>query len=221
MFRLAYRNFGTSESLIANHTVNAATNPAYRAGVRFYQLTRATPSAPFTIAEQQTFAGAPGDTANRWMGSGAMNFQGDIAVGYSVSSTSVFPSIRYAAKLNSDPAGSGLAQGEQTIIAGSGAQTHTSGRWGDYSDMTIDPSDDCTFWYTQEYYSTSSSAGWRTRIAKFVPGTLAVSPRGAISGTITSANPVCRFQRACESAAVHERRPPRRHHSCDGCSGNL
>jgi Carboxypeptidase regulatory-like domain len=185
MFRLAYRNLGTSETLILNHTVNAASNPSYRAGVRFYELTRTSPSAPFTIAEQQTWAGAPGDTSHRWMGSGAMNFQGDIAVGYSVSSSSVYPSIRYAAKLYTDPAGSGLAQGEQTIIAGSGSQTSSSGRWGDYSDMTVDPSDDCSFWYTQEYYPSTGSATWHTRIAKVVPGTLAVSPRGTISGTVT------------------------------------
>jgi hypothetical protein len=185
MFRLAYRNFGTNETLIINHTVNAATNPDYRAGVRFYELTRSSPNAPFTIAEQQTWAGPPGDTLQRWMGSGAMNFQGDIAIGYSVSSSSVYPSISYAAKLYTDPAGSGLAQGEQTVIAGNGSQTSSSGRWGDYSDMTVDPSDDCSFWYTQEYYPSSGSNAWHTRIAKLVPGTLSVSPRGTISGTVT------------------------------------
>jgi subtilisin-like proprotein convertase family protein len=186
MFRLAYRNLGSSETLIVNHTVNAATNPSYRAGVRFYELTRTSPNAPFTIAEQQTWAGAPGDTVHRWMGSGAMNFQGDIAVGYSVSSSSVHPSIRYAAKLYTDPAGSGLAQGEQTIINGNGSQSSSSGRWGDYSDMTVDPADDCSFWYTQEYYPSSGSSSWHTRIAKIVPGTLAVSPRGTITGTVTN-----------------------------------
>ncbi len=185
MFRLAYRNFGTSESLVLNHTVNAASNPAYRAGVRFYQLSRSTPAAAFTIAEQQTFAGVAGDTTSRWMGSVAMNFQGDIALGYSVSSTSVSPSIRYAARLNTDPPGSGLAQGEQILIAGAGSQTSTSGRWGDYSDMTVDPSDDCAFWYTQEYYAANSGSSWRTRIARIVVGTSAVSPRGTISGTVT------------------------------------
>ena len=73
MFRLSYRNFGTSETLIGTHTVNAATNPAFRAGVRFYQLNRATPAAAFTIGEQQTFA--PADTEHRWMGSAANNFK--------------------------------------------------------------------------------------------------------------------------------------------------
>ena len=185
MFRLAYRNFGTSERLLLNHTVNAATNPAYQAGVRWYQLTRSSVSGAFSIAEQQTWAGPVGDTANRWIGSGAMNFQGDIAFGYSVSSTSVFPSIAYAAKLGTDPAGSGLDQGEQTIINGAGVQTDPTGLWGAYSDMTVDPSDDCSFWYTQEYYSTTSDNGWQTRIVKLIPGTSAVSPRGTVSGTIT------------------------------------
>lgn len=184
MYRLAYRNFGGTESLIMNHTVNAATYPTYRAGVRFYQLNRTSPAAAFTIAEAQTFDG--GDAENRWMGSGAMNHQGDIALGYSVSSATVNPSIRYAAKLGTDPAGGGLAQGEQTIVAGSGSQTSTSSRWGDYSQMTVDPSDDCSFWYTQEYYSVTSGAGWQTRIAKFNPGPCTVSPRGIINGTITN-----------------------------------
>lgn len=186
MFRMTYRNFGASESLILNHTVNAATNPAFRAGVRFYQLTRSTPAGAFSITEQQTFAGGAGDTEHRWMGSAAINHQGDIAVGYSVSSTSVFPSVRYAAKFGTDPAGSGLAQGEQTIIAGGGIQTSSSGRWGDYSQMSIDPVDDCTFWYTQEYLATNGSAPWKTRIAKFAPRACTTSPRGTITGTITN-----------------------------------
>ena len=60
-----------------------------------------------------------------------------------------------------------LAQGEATLMAGTGSQTDTVNRWGDYSDMTVDPVDDCTFWYTNEYYSTTSSFNWRTRIGNF------------------------------------------------------
>src|SRR6185503_9101661 len=189
MYRLSYRNFGSSETLIANHTVNAATNPAFRAGVRFYQLNRATPAAAFTIGEQQTWATA--NTENRWMGSAASNFQNDVAVGFSTSSATVFPSVRYAARLGTDTPGTGLAQGETNIVTGGGSQTSTSGRWGDYSDLTVDPSDDCSFWFTQEYYVTStepgnSTAPWHTRIAKFAPGPCATSPRGTINGTITN-----------------------------------
>ena len=189
MFRMSYRNLGTSEKLVLNHTVNAATNPAFRAGVRWYELTRSTPAAAFTIAEQETWA--PAGTEHRWMGSAATNFQNDVAVGFSVSSATVFPSVRYAARLGTDAPGTGLIQGETSIVAGGGSQTSTSGRWGDYSDITVDPSDDCTFWYTQEYYITSTEPGnttapWHTRIAKFAPGPCATSPRGTISGTITN-----------------------------------
>ena len=186
MFRLAYRNLGSSEALLMNHTVDVGSGNTYQGAVRWYELTRTSPNAAFTIVEQQTFAGNAGDTASRWMGSIAMNFQGDIALGYSVSSTSVFPSIRYAAKLFTDPSGGGLAQGEQTMITGAGAQESTSGRWGDYSCMTVDPADDCAFWYTQEYYASSSMSSWQTRIGKIVVGTQATSPRGTISGVITS-----------------------------------
>src|SRR6185503_10242213 len=167
MYRLSYRNLGTTETLIANHTVNAATNPAFLAGVRFYQLKRAAPAAAFTIGQQQTWA--PADTENRWMGSAASNFQNDVAVGFSTSSATVFPSVRYAARLGTDTPGTGLAQGETNIVTGGGSQTSTSGRWGDYSDLTVDPSDDCSFWFTQEYYVTSTEPGnttapWHTRI---------------------------------------------------------
>jgi hypothetical protein len=120
------------------------------------------------------------------MGSAAINHQGDIAVGYSVSSATVFPSIRYAARLGTDAAGTGLAQGEQTIIVGGGAQISSSSRWGDYSDLTVDPTDDCSFWYTQEYYAASGNSIWRTNIAKFVPGPVASAARGTITGTITN-----------------------------------
>ena len=189
MYRLSYRNFGSSEKLVMNHTVNAATNPVFRAGVRWYQLTRSTPAAAFTIAEQETWA--PAGTEHRWMGSAASNFQNDVALGFSTSSVTVFPSVRYAARLGTDTPGTGLIQGETSIVAGGGSQTSTSGRWGDYSDLTVDPTDDCTFWYTQEYYSVSSEPGnttapWHTRIAKFAPGPCATSPRGTISGTITN-----------------------------------
>lgn len=186
MFRLSYRNFGNKETLVANHTVNATgTVATYRAGVRLYQLSRATPASNWSIDEQTTWAGAsPADTEHRWMGSAAQNYLGDLALGFSVSSVATSPSVRYAAKLASDPAGGGLAQGEQTLVAGSSAQTSTSGRWGDYSDLTVDPSDDCSFWFTQEY--VGGTTVWKTRIGKFSVRACTVSPRGSIQGTITN-----------------------------------
>ena len=87
-------------------------------------------------------------------------------MGYSASSSAINPQIRYAGRLAGDPVNT-LPQAEVTLFAGTGSQTGTNGRWGDYSDMTIDPVDDCTFWYTQEYYATTTSFAWRTRIGSF------------------------------------------------------
>ncbi len=107
------------------------------------------------------------DATHRWMASVAMNGKGEIALGYTASSTSVYPSVRFTGRVPTDPLGQ-MTQGENTIVAGTGYQTHSSGRWGDYSQMSVDPTDDCTFWYTQEYYATpNSSAGWQTRIGSF------------------------------------------------------
>ncbi|MFL6373717.1 MAG: carboxypeptidase regulatory-like domain-containing protein [Pyrinomonadaceae bacterium] len=187
MFRLAYRNQVAlgHESLVMAHTVNAAVNPAFRSGVRYYELQRPNPASNWGIFEQGTMAGAAGDTENRWMGSTALNNAGSQAVGYSVSSATVFPSIRYAGRLAGDAPGS-LGQGEATLIAGAGVQTSTSNRWGDYSDMTVDPVDDCTFWYTQEYYPATGSATWHTRVGKFQFGPCPARPTGTLSGTVTS-----------------------------------
>jgi hypothetical protein len=158
MFRNAYRNLGGHESIVVNHTVAALGN---QAGVRWYELR--SPGAAPVIHQQGTFA--PG-SVHRWMGSAAMDGDGNLAVGYSASSSSVHPSIRYAGRLANDPLGQ-LAQGENTLRHGTGSQTHPSARWGDYTDMTIDPVNDCTFWYTNQYYSATSATGWRTRIGSF------------------------------------------------------
>jgi hypothetical protein len=96
----------------------------------------------------------------------AVDAQGNMAIGYSVSSSTTEPAINYAGRLANDSLNS-LAQGEALLIAGAGHQTSTSGRWGDYSALSIDPADDLTFWHTNEYYSATSSAGWNTRIGRF------------------------------------------------------
>jgi hypothetical protein len=159
MYRLQYRNFGTHQTLVTNHTVD--TNGSDRAGIRWYEL-RDTGSG-WEIFQEGTFSP---DANHRWMGSLAMNGLGDIALGYSISSTSVYPSIRVTGRLDGDPLGQ-MTQGEGIIVTGNGYQTHSSGRWGDYSAMAVDPVDDCTFWYTQEYYAAASSAGWQTRVGSF------------------------------------------------------
>jgi len=164
MFRLQYRNFGTHESLVTNHTVNAGNG---KAGVRYYELRATPPGGNFVVNEQATFAP---DGNHRWMGSAAMDVNGSIAVGYSVSGAMLFPSIRYASRLASDPPG-GLFQGEATLQKGGGSQTSPASRWGDYSALSVDPVEECTFWYTQEYYATTSPAGWQTKIGSFrLPG---------------------------------------------------
>lgn len=161
MFRLQYRNFGDHHTLVTNHTVNVAPGSGNQAGIRWYEL-RDTGSG-WTIHQQGTYAP---DSAHRWMGSAAMDKDGNLAIGFSRSSTVDFPSIYYAGRLASDPLNT-LAQGETAIIDGAGSQTHSSGRWGDYTMLAVDPSDDCTFWYTNEYYIAKSPSSWHTRVGSF------------------------------------------------------
>ena len=156
MYRLAYRNLGTQESLVTNHSVAVSGGGG---GVRWYEIQN--PSGTPLLAQQGTFAP---DASYRWMGSIAMDQSGDIALGYSVSSKSIFPSIFFTGRVPSDPLGG--METEQSIMNGTGSQTNL-GRWGDYSTMTVDPADDCTFWYTQEYIKTNGNANWNTRIANF------------------------------------------------------
>src|SRR5439155_1896934 len=107
--------------------------------------------------------------------------QGNIALGFSASSSSINPQIRYAGRLATDSVNT-LAQGEATLFAGTGSQT--GNRWGDYSDMTVDPVDDCTFWYTNEYYATTGNFNWRTRIGNFkFPSCALGTPTPTVTGT--------------------------------------
>jgi transcriptional regulator with XRE-family HTH domain len=158
MFRSAYRNFGDHESVVSNYTVISGGV----AGIRWFELRNVT-NGPVTVAQESTYQP---DTTWRWMGSVAMDRNGDMALGFSASSSSINPQIRYTGRLVTDPLNQ-MAQGETTLFAGTGSQVSTFNRWGDYSDMTIDPVDDCTFWYTQEYYATTSQFNWRTRIGNF------------------------------------------------------
>jgi len=167
-YRLAYRNFGTYESYVTNQSVEAAPGVA---GVRWYEIRRT--NGVYSVYQQGTFA--PGDGIHRWMGSAAMDWQGNMALGYSVvNGTNVFPGIRYTGRLAGDAPGQ-MTLGEGIIINGSGVQRTTNSRWGDYTSLNVDPVDDCTFWYVNEYYTLagqiSSTAGWQTRIGSFkLPG---------------------------------------------------
>lgn len=183
MYRLQYRNFGDHQAMVVNHTVDV--NGADRAGIRWYEL-RSTGGA-WSIYQQGTFSP---DSTHRWMGSMAMNGRGEIALGYSVSSSSVYPSIRYTGRLPGDPLGQ-MTLGEGTIINGDGYQGHSSGRWGDYSMMSVDPVDDCTFWYTTEYYMNrgTSNADWQTRIGKLQLSDCGGAPPPTATPTETSPPP--------------------------------
>jgi hypothetical protein len=156
MYRLAYRNFGSHESLVVNHSVVAGSG----GGIRWYEIQN--PSGTPIVAQQSTFAP---DSNYRWMGSVAMDQAGDLAVGYSVASSSLSPSVRFAGRVPTDPAST--LESEINIVSGTGSQTGSLSRWGDYSAMQIDPVDDCTFWFTEEYMKTTGSFNWNTRIANF------------------------------------------------------
>jgi hypothetical protein len=132
------------------------------AGVRWFELRNVT-VGPVQVYQESTYQP---DTTWRWMGSAAMDGSGNLAMGFSASSASIFAADPYAGRLATDPLNT-LAQGEATLFAGTGSQVGTSSRWGDYSALTVDPVDDCTFWYTTEYYATTSQFNWRTRIGTF------------------------------------------------------
>jgi ASPM-SPD-2-Hydin domain-containing protein len=172
MQRLAYRGFAGHEALVGNFTVRAHAPNATSAGagIRWFEL-RNTGSG-WSLFQEGT---QDSNAIDRWMGSIAIDKAGNIGLGYSASSEALSPSIRYATRAPGDPAGT--LQAEQTLQAGGGSQTSTFNRWGDYSAISVDPSDDCTFWYTNEYYPSTSQSSWHTRIGNFVvPGCGAPAP---------------------------------------------
>ena len=187
MYRLAFRNFGDHEAMVVNHSVTSGST----VGERWYELrSPVSTSAAFSVFQQGTFSP---DSTYRWMGSAAMDGAGDLALGYSVSSSSMNPGIRYTGRTPGDPLGT--LETEATIISGTGSQTGGLNRWGDYTAMRIDPADDCTFWYTNEYLSSNGSFNWKTHIGSFkfsscgAGGTVAtptfLPPAGTYSGTQT------------------------------------
>ena len=163
MFRLAYRNIGGVERMVVNHSVQVNTTNKRNTGnaaVRWYEIRgmAATPG----VFQQGTYSP---DTKFRWMGSVAMDKQGNMAAGYSVSSGTTKPALVLATRLVGDAPGTLGA--ESLIVQGGGAQLSNLSRWGDYTHMSIDPVDDCTFWYTGQYLKADGTFNWSTRIASF------------------------------------------------------
>lgn len=156
MYRLAFRNFGTYQSLVVTHSVVAGSS----VGPRWYEIR--TPFGTPKVYQQGTYAP---DSNYRWMGSIAMDHSGDIALGYSITSATTHPGVNITGRLSTDKLGT--MEGEDSVITGGGSEQSPNYRWGDYTSMSIDPVDDCTFWYTNQYYSKDSQQSWSTRIVSF------------------------------------------------------
>lgn len=164
MYRLAYRNFGTYAAMVVNHSVKLGTNRKNQsAGVRWYELR--VNSGNVSVFQQSTYAP---DSAFRWMGSAAMDKAGNIVMGYSKSSSSTFPSIFYTMRNPGDPLN--VMQPEASIFGGTGSQLRTLARWGDYSSLSVDPTDDCTMYFTTEYLAASGTFNWHTRVGRLKAG---------------------------------------------------
>ncbi len=182
LFRLAYRNFGTHESLVTNQSVSGGTGPNGEvSGIRWWEI-RSPNSSP-VIFQEGTYSPGVTDGIHRWMGSIAMDRDGNMGMGYSASSATMFPSVFYTGRLASDPLGT-MPRGEASIMNGTGSQTG-SNRWGDYTSMSVDPTDDCTFWHVNQYLPATSSVAWRLRVGSFKFPTCGV-PFGTVTGTITN-----------------------------------
>lgn len=158
MYRAQFRDFSTYQTLVVSHTVDATGRNV--AAPRWVELRRE--DAGWFLWQTGTYA--PGDGLHRWMSSAAMDEDGNIALGYSVSSRNLFPSIRYATRSVGDPLGT--LGTEVELQPGAGVQQRSVNRWGDYSSMSLDP-DGCTFWYTQEYYANSGRFDFKTRVGSF------------------------------------------------------
>ncbi len=165
MIPIVYQNRNGTESLWATSTVCLDTKCSQPTGIRWYQFDVTGGTFPAAPVQQQTWTNDD-DGLWRFMPSIAVNANGSTAVAYSVSSSAVFPGIRYAGRLESDLPND-LGQGEATMTDGSGSQLDSTAWWGDYSMTTVDPNDGMTFWHTNEYYTVTSVFSWHTRIGKF------------------------------------------------------
>jgi hypothetical protein len=178
MMQNQYTNLAGVESLWDSHTVRNPTTVGVSA-VRYYQTT--VTGGTVAAATTQAATHAP-DTINRYMPSLAVDRAGNMALGYSASTATLFPAIRYAGRLSTDPVNT-LPLTESSLIEGTGSQ-NTSTRWGDYSAMSLDPNG-CTFWYTNEYFITTG-ANWQTRVGSFNFSPCTPVSTGTVQGTVTA-----------------------------------
>lgn len=186
MFRLAYRNLGGHQAMVVDQTVGTGGAPsAPPAGIRWYEVDApagATSTSAFTVAQQGTYL--PADGNSRWMGSIAMDHIGDLGLGFSESSNSLDPSPAFTGQTVGAPSGM-MDAGETLLTTGTGVQQGNKNRWGDYSATVVDPTDDCTFWTSQEYMSTSGGQ-WSTYLGSFKFNNCSLGPIGTVAGTVTA-----------------------------------
>ncbi|MBS1797508.1 MAG: carboxypeptidase regulatory-like domain-containing protein [Acidobacteria bacterium] len=205
LFRIAYRNLGTTvapvNSYVMNWTVNVSglagtTAATHQAGIRWEELRRDA-GGSLSIFDQGTHAPDPasGTGRNRWMGSIAQDNNGNIALGFSRSGSGAadFPDLVWAGRTGGQTPAGVLNEGETTMFASTGVQQTTNGRWGDYSTMTVDPTDDCTFWYTSIYRDSAFNGTgsnnpfkWSTRIGTFKFPSCTAQPKGTMAVNVTS-----------------------------------
>ncbi|MCA1622257.1 MAG: FG-GAP-like repeat-containing protein [Acidobacteria bacterium] len=197
MHRLCYRNLGTQANPINSYVGSFVVNTSgldpttsaskYDAGIRWFELRR-TANSNISVFDQGTHAdatGTPGLRLNNWMGSIGQDNRGDLALGYSQAGPNQNADIKIAGRTNNVANSGILNEGEALFHDAAGSQT-VFDRWGDYSSMNLDSDDDCTFWYTQEYYATKSQGGWSTRIGKFKFPQCTPATKATITGTVTS-----------------------------------
>ncbi len=161
MYRLAYRNFPKTpkphQTWLVSHSVNT---PSGQVAERWYEFHAPETSTTLSVFQQSTYAP---DTTYRWMGSLAMDRLQNILLGYSTSTSSTFPAIKFTGRLPTDPLNT--METEATIVLGTGSQVGTANRWGDYTSMALDAQDECTFWYTNQYYMATGQFAWSTHLA--------------------------------------------------------
>lgn len=183
-FRASYRNFGEHSSVIVSQTIAMQQSP-YRAGQRVYELSK-TGESGYVVEQQLTL----GDNdSSRWIGSSAIDGGGNIAFSYNKATDTEPPSILYSGRAAGDAVGT--VRQETPLVIGTGVQRAFGFRWGDYSSMSVDPVDDCTFWTNGQYYTLESQNfsefTWLTRIGSFRYPECVSAPRARLSGTVRNA----------------------------------
>lgn len=160
MHRAAYRNFGSYQSIVSNQSVEAGPSMA---GIRWWEIRN--PGANSVLYQDSTYAPGLTDGLHRWMASVAQDASGNIGMGFSAGSATVFPSVHYTGRLQSDPLNT-MALGEGIFVTGGGGHSAATRRWGDYTSMNVDSSDDCTFWYVNEFFAATGTT-WTLRAGAF------------------------------------------------------